>query len=269
VLIVETHSHVEVDLDGQAPASLYGIQADGIETYLESYRRYGIRLCWVFGLRGFRESECVKRENDALAELARRYPDRLLPWGTVNPAWPEPAVRAEVRRIARELKLFGIKLVPICQGSPLSSPGMDALMDEAVTQGLPVFTHDGSPEYCSAVQVIGLALRHPRARIVSGHGGLRELWADFVPAARDVQNLWFCLSGPTQWGIQKLYDNIGPERLFFGSDGGLGHPAVIGAYLRRLERLRAPEEHRRMIMGENAMRFLFGSEWRRRWRDLQ
>lgn len=70
-----------------------------------------------------------------------------------------------------------------------------------------------------------------------------------------------CLSGPTQWGIQKLYDALGPEKLMFGSDGGCGLAAITTAYLRRIARLKAPEEHKAMILGGNAMRFLFGDGW--------
>ena len=39
---------------------------------------------------------------------------------------------------------------------------------------------------------------------------------------------------------------------------------MVKAYLRRLERLQAPPKHKRMIMGENALRFLFGDAWQER-----
>ncbi len=48
-------------------------------------------------------------------------------------------------------------------------------------------------------------------------------------------------------------DKLGPERLLFGSDGGLGHPAITTAYLRRIDRLNAPQEHKEMIQGKNAL----------------
>jgi predicted TIM-barrel fold metal-dependent hydrolase len=93
--------------------------------------------------------------------------------------------------------------------------------------------------------------------VLSAHCGLREFWPDFIDAVRELPNLYLCLSGPTQWGIQRLYDALGPERLLFGSDGGCGPAAITTAYLRRIERLRAPQEHKAMILGQNAMTFLF------------
>jgi predicted TIM-barrel fold metal-dependent hydrolase len=95
-------------------------------------------------------------------------------------------------------------------------------------------------------------------RVLSAHGGLRELWPDLIEAVRSLPNLYICLSGPTQWGIQSLYDALGPEKLLFGSDGGCGPAAITTAYLRRIERLRAPAAHKDMILGENALRFLKG-----------
>jgi predicted TIM-barrel fold metal-dependent hydrolase len=52
---------------------------------------------------------------------------------------------------------------------------------------------------------------------------------------------------------------LGPEKLLFGSDGGIGHGAITTAYLRRIERLKAPPKHKEMILGENALRFIKSS----------
>ena len=258
-MIIESHSHVRLDLGG--PESLcmdYGMPPDSIDDYLEAYDQNNVDACYVFGLFGFWDSALIQKENTELARLGKEYPHRLFPWGSVNPSWPEEKLRTEIRRMANDLGLHGIKLIPLCQGFPISSRGMDIVAEEAICQGLPIFFHDGSPEYCSAIQVAYFARKYPELKVVSGHGGLREHWPDLIPAVRELPNLWVCLSGPPQWGIQSLYNELGPKKLLFGSDGGLGHPAVIKAYIRRVERLQAPEEHKRMIWGENAMRLLFG-----------
>ncbi len=92
--------------------------------------------------------------------------------------------------------------------------------------------------------------------MLSAHGGLREFWPDHLDAAEALPNLFICLSGPTQWGIQALYNHLGPDKLMFGTDGGIGHRSIITAYLRRIDRLDAPSEHKDMILGVNAKRFL-------------
>lgn len=255
-MIIETHSHLNVGLEEVADANnAYGRPVEGIEEYLASYLECGVDACWTFGIWAWRYSALAPRENRKLAEIARQYPRKIIPWGSVNPFWPEKQLREEIQSFPA-LGLKGIKLAPVIKGGSLASQNMDVLAEEAERNGLPVFFHDGSAEYCSAIQVAYFARSHPGLAVVSGHSGLREGWRDHLEMAGDIPNLWFCLSGPTQWGIQKLYDRLGPERLMFGSDGGLGTPAVIKAYLLRIARLAAPEEHKAMILGGNAQRFL-------------
>lgn len=260
-MIVDAHSHVELRLAGFEDAGLnvYGLKGSDLDSYLAGYEENGVDACYVFAIRGLRDQVLIQAENDALAQLRIRFPKQLFPWGTVHPLWPEDRLRSEVRRIGRDLKLYGIKVHPLIQGFEISSREMDIVAEEAIREGLAIVFHDGSPQYASATQVAYFARKYPALRVLSGHSGLREQWPEMIPSARELPNLWLCLSGPTQWGIQKLYDELGPEKLLFGSDGGLGHPAITGAYLRRIERLAAPEEHKKLILGENALRFLFGN----------
>jgi predicted TIM-barrel fold metal-dependent hydrolase len=255
MMIVDAHTHIAA-LAFDSAYNPYGMQREGVEAYLRAMELNHVSASFVFGQIGFRDCSRFEEENRALAALGRQHTDCLIPWGSLNPNWSEDRVERAVNAVADDPHLFGIKLVPILQGFPISSAGMDAVARAAVGRSLPVFFHDGSPEYCSAVQVLSFARRYPELTVVSGHGGLREQWREYARHARDAANLWICLSGPTQAGIQRLYESLGPDRLLFGSDGGLGHPSVTKAYLRRLERLEAPDEDKRKILGENALRLI-------------
>jgi predicted TIM-barrel fold metal-dependent hydrolase len=255
-MIVDAHTHIKVGTREDSAYSHYGMKVAEIEEYIDNFDQNRIDACFVFGLDVFRDSSLAARSNDELAKLGEDYPQRLFPWGTVNPGWPERKLREEIRRIGGDLKLHGLKLHPLLQGFPISSSGMDVVAEEAAEMNLPIVFHDGSPEYCSAVQVIAFARTYPRLRVVSGHAGLREQWPEFIPVANELPNLWLCLMGPTQWGLQRLYDEWGPDRLMFGSDGGLGHPSIIQTYMKRIEGLRMPRRDRDLIMGENAWRFI-------------
>jgi predicted TIM-barrel fold metal-dependent hydrolase len=258
VLIVDAHTHLGVEIEGFAePPNIYGVRTTGLETYLENYARLGVQSCYAFASKAFRMESLARLENEALARAMRQHPDRIFAWATVCPAWPEKRLREEIRYAVGELRLCGLKFVPIVQGVALSNAGMDIVAQEAIRLGVPVTSHDGSPEYSSAIQLAYFARKYPELRVLSAHCGLREFWPDFIDAVRELPNLYLCLSGPTQWGIQRLYDALGPERLLFGSDGGCGPAAITTAYLRRIERLRAPQEHKAMILGQNAMTFLF------------
>ncbi|MFC1607160.1 amidohydrolase family protein [Candidatus Latescibacterota bacterium] len=257
-MIIDAHSHIRLPIEGleNGKVNIYGVKNNDIEQYLAGYDENNVDACYVFGAESFRNSSVIQAENEALAKARDQYPDRLYPWGCVNPAWPEDELRRQIRYAIIDLKLCGLKFVPICQGISLANPGFDVVAEEAKELNVPITTHDGSPEYCSAIQVAYYARKYPKLRVLSAHSGLRELWPDYIDAARELPNLSLCLSGPTQWGIQKLYDALGPEKLLFGTDGGIGPASITTAYLRRIERLKAPSEHKDMILGLNAKRYL-------------
>ena len=256
-MIIDAHSHLEpLEEFSRQPAINYGMPVATFETYLADYQACGIDACFTFGNKALWLESLMPASNDGLARLRDKAPERIIPWGTVHPAWPEKKLRAEIRRTVKELDLVGLKLLPLVHGYPLTGIGMDIVAEEAIDLDIPVVFHDGSPEYCSAIQIAYYARKFPELQVLSGHGGLRELWPDFIDAAKELPNLWICLSGPTQLGIQRLYDELGPEKLLFGSDGGLGHRAVTTSYLRRIEHLDAPKEHKEMILGKNALRLI-------------
>ncbi len=263
-MIVDSHTHMRVAIEGletDERKNIYGVANLDIDGYLKAYDDNGVAACWVFPVESFRSDTITRAENEGLAAACAAYPTRLFPFASVNPSWSEGLIRETIEHAVCELNACGLKFVPICQGVSLANPGMDVVAEVATRLNVPVFTHDGSPEYCSAIQVACFARRYPELRVVSGHGGLREYWPDLIDAMKQLPNLHICLSGPTQWGIQTLYDELGPDRLMFGSDGGIGSPAITTAYLRRIDRLQAPEEDRRKILGITAMRFLFGGSW--------
>ena len=259
-MIIDAHSHIRLPIEGLSEnrVNIYGVRDNDIEQYLEEYEKNGIEACYVFGAESFRQDSIIQAENEALAHARDRYPDRIFPWACVNPAWPEKKLRQQIRYAITDLNLYGLKFVPICQGVSLANRGFDIVAEEAIALDVPFTSHDGSPEYCSAIQVAYYARKYPELRVISAPGGLREFWPDLIDAAKELPNLYICLSGPTQQGIQAFYDELGPEKLMFGSDGGIGSAAVTTAYLRRIERLEAPQEHKDMILGLNAKRFLFG-----------
>jgi len=258
-MIIDAHTHIFIQHpfpDNEA-SSFYpgGIKRDSLKDYLESFDYNGVDACYVFPPLYTLESR-FEFYNEELAKIAAMRPDRLYPWAIVCPTWPEKKLRSEMRRAVKELGMYGFKFVPIMQGFSLQSIGMHIVAEEAIDMGVPVVFHDGSPQYCSAIQVAHYARKYPGLKVLSGHGGLREMWSEFIQSAKELPNLYICLSGPPQWGMQQLYNELGPEKLLFGSDGGTGHPAGITAYLRRIRKMDVPEEHKKMILGTNALRFL-------------
>jgi len=251
-MIVDAHTHVGDDpYAGQqkGPES-----ASAADRYVAVMQAAGVDRGFAFtswGLRGDTELS-----NDNMARARDQHPEVILPWGVVDPRWPESRIRQEMRRCVEELGFHGFKFHPWVQGFSLMAAGMDIVAEECIAMDVPVTFHDGSPPYCTALQGVYYARAHPGLRVLSAHAGLREGWRDIVEPAKELDNYWICLSGPTQQGIQTLYDQLGPDKLLFGSDGGSMHPAVVSNCLRRIRALRAPQEDIDKILGLNALQFL-------------
>jgi predicted TIM-barrel fold metal-dependent hydrolase len=250
--VVDAHTHLGSDLYAGEKTGRGDLAA--ADRYVKILKENEVDKGFAFTLSGLFQDPQLG--NDDLARARDRYPDAIIPWGTVDPYWDEKKLRREMRRCIRELGFAGFKFHPWTQGFSMTDPGMEVVAEECVDMGVPVTSHDGTAFNCTALQVVYYARAHPELRVLSGHGGLREGWRDVIQPARELDNYWICLAGVTQQGIQILYDQLGPDKLLFGSDGGAFHPATTADYVRRVRALKAPERDVEKILGLNALRFL-------------
>jgi len=252
MIIVDAHTHLGNDIY----AGQWSAEADATDEdkYARAMRAAGVNKGFMFTLSGL-TSDPVPG-NDELARARDRYPDLMLPWGTVDPHWPEAKIRHEMRRCIQALKFYGFKLHPWLQGFSLMVPGMEVVAEEAAAMNVPLIFHDGTAFYCTPLQVAYFARAHPKVTVLSGHGGLAELWPDVIEPAKELPNYYIVLNGPVQQGLQQIYDALGPDKLMFGSDGGSFHPATVTWYMARVRALRAPAEDLEKILGLNALRLL-------------
>lgn len=252
MIIVDAHSHLGNDIyAGQWNAAATETAAD---EYSRTMCAAGVDKGFTFTLAGLVSDP--EPCNDELARARARYPDLILPWGTVDPYWPASKIRHEMQRCIQELGFYGFKLHPWLQGFSLTVPGMEVIAEECAALNVPVIFHDGTAFYSTALQVAYFARAHPRVTVLSGHGGLAELWPDTIAPAKELPNYHIVLNGPVQQGMQQIYDEVGPDKLMFGSDGGAFHPATVTWYLARTRALRAPAEDLDKILGLNALRLV-------------
>jgi predicted TIM-barrel fold metal-dependent hydrolase len=252
MIIVDAHTHLGNDIYAGK------WEAEGDERAADEYSRImraaGVDKGFMFTMAGL--SHDPAPGNDELARGRDRYPDLMLPWGTVDPFWPADKIRAEMRRCIRQLGFYGFKLHPWLQGFSLTVPGMEVVAEECADMNVPVIFHDGTAFYSTPLQVAYFARAHPAVKVLSGHGGLAELWPDTIQAAKELPNYYIVLNGPVQQGMQKIYDEVGADKLMFGSDGGSFHPLIVTFYLRRARALRAPAEDLEKILGLTALRLV-------------
>ena len=81
----------------------------------------------------------AREDNDRLAHITARGPDRFIPFGTVWPQMGRDAV-AEVRRCIEDLGLKGLKFHPWLQGFSTGDPVFGEICGLAGELGVPVFS---------------------------------------------------------------------------------------------------------------------------------
>ena len=248
-MIVDSHTHwgiVWEDRDGEDASRWIGV----LDTY-------GISKAFIMGHYSLEQSETTQADNNRLAQIRDRHPERVIPFGT---AWPQRGAEAlgEMRRCVHDLGMQGFKFHPWLQGFSTAHPAFADMCALAGELGTPVLLHDGTPCYSLPEQVGGLARRFPGTRFVLGHAGLLWSWRSAMEAAR-LPNVWLCLCGPHMRAMEVCCQRADPDRILWGSDFGFGFADPIRDRLTLIRRARIDEEVRRKILSENPMRLLESS----------
>ena len=171
----------------------------------------------------FPSPEDVSFGNAAMRALAAAHPHRIRAYTTVNPNYPEHAVR-EIGTAA-DAGLVGIKLAASRRASDVL---LDPIAELAAAHDVPVLQHIWQhrrgevpgQEISDALDLLALARRHPRAHFILAHIGGGGDWAHSLRALRDTPNVWVDLSGSgVDRGMLELcLECVGPERLLWGTD---------------------------------------------------
>jgi predicted TIM-barrel fold metal-dependent hydrolase len=250
-LIVDAHTHLypQVTEEDAAYSLLESTGAMGGDAVVRILDRFGINKAVVFppGL--------SSTANSAAAEAMKRYPDRLIGFGTVHPLWePEPAGLVEE---AFRLGLRGLKIHPWLQGITLSEgiqSRFEEMLNKAAKLGMPVIFHSGTPPDTQCLQYSVLADMFPDVNLIYGHMGLGYFWRDAIRSAKIYDNVYLETSG-IQYpeAIRQALNTAGADKLIFGSDLPYLHPAVE---MKKISLLKLSESTIEKIMSSNIMRLL-------------
>ena len=245
MMIVDSHTH----MPGKALSLISGYDSSQFLALLD---RNNINKTWVFTLDGLYFDPAP--HNDALQEYCAADPNRLIPFCTVHPRYPNAV--EELRRCILTLGMKGVKLHPWAQAfSPLETI-MDPLGEEMESLGVPVMFHDGTPPYSSPLQIAYFARKHPGLKVILGHAGLHDLWKEAIFAAELCQNIFLVPSGTPPYGLKRLITQIPIERILFGTDAGFGDPYWQPFQLNKILSLGLPANEIELILGGNAERIL-------------
>lgn len=209
--------------------------------------------------------------NDRIADAVRRWPDRFIGFGSVDP-WSGRAAVDEVERMMTDLHLTGVKFQPITQAFFVDDERFDPIWSACERLGAVVLIHMGTTaagagtpggrglqlKYGRPIPHLDdLAARHPDLKIIAAHPGW-PWYEELIAVALHKSNVYFDLSG---WAPKYLPETVVQhvnsrlqDKALFGSDFPL---FGVERWLKEFEELPLKPEVRQKIMVDNAKR-LFG-----------
>jgi uncharacterized protein (TIGR03086 family) len=193
-----------------------------------------------------------------------------VPWLT-RLVWVSPG-RTRLDDVTARLDdgAVGLKLHPVYDAYPADTPALDPFLRVAADAGVPVTVHS-SPGPADPDLIRRLAERFPSVRFVLYHTYLGPLEGRRRAShhAQELPNLYLETSWCSSREVERLVDEVGPDRVLFGSDAATDGPQhfvrrppnieLTENYNEALLRLaqRLPPDVTRKLLEDNA-RALFG-----------
>ena len=245
--IIDSHTHL-------MPRGFHYMSGMPLDEFVAMLDSAEIERAVIFTLEGLVRD--FQRHNDELAGAIQRYPNRLVPLGSVNPWFGEDALD-EVERCLTSLGFKGLKLHPWFTGFLANSPLMDGICEVAAKHGKPILFHTGTPPGSAPLQVGVLAERHPTNVFVLAHLGLPDLWPEAIAAAKRYPNLYLETAGAHSLSIRTAVEILGADRVLYGSDAPFGGSNNVFFQRDKVRLLGFSSVDMAKIMGDNARR-VFG-----------
>ena len=155
--------------------------------------------------------------------------------------------------------VVGIKLHPVLGQWDILSVASFKLMDEVIApSGYTVLSHVGNESPLAPIdKYLKLAERFPSVRFIAAHlgTGIMGLSDATIDAWRDrpLPNVWFDMGTLRAFhtgAVEAVVAAVGPDRVCFGTDAPLYHPAP---FVRLLEALELPDAVKNAIASENVL----------------
>lgn len=207
--------------------------------------------------------------NRFIHNYAREYPDRLVPFGSLDPKTTSD-IRGRLEEIVHGYELRGLKIHPVHQllypnqylgeYGANSIPGLAAIYEFCEREGIPVTIHTGTSMFPSArnkygdpIYIDDVAVDYPRLKIIMAHGG-RPIWMKTAfYLLRRHSNVYLDISGIPPNSLLDYFPRIETiaEKVLFGSDWPSPGVKGIRENAEQVMKLPLRGEVKEMILREN------------------
>lgn len=181
-MIVDVHSHAwkypdhfTADFRRQAKRARAGVEVD-LTVRFEDYKASSPPDTTTIVFGGKAKLSGLWVDDRYVADYVAHHPKRLIGFLSLDPTQPD--WQDELRQGHQELKLRGIKLLPMYAGFRPDDPLLDPLWEYATAERLPVLLHTGTtfiaqaPLECTLPRHLDpVAARFPEVQIIMAHIG--------------------------------------------------------------------------------------------------
>ena len=242
--VIDAHGHLGL-------SSMVHTAYNTAEDLLDSMDRIGIRRACISSLLALHAD--YRRGNDQMAEIVKRYPERILGYVVINPNYPE-TIEQELTRGLDTLGLGAVKIHPSWHAYPADGPAYQRVYAFMNERGGVILSHTfDSPSVLAAISAAYPKVDFIHAHVGGGYDGRAPFaWA---PLVRDRDNVYLdtVLSVVSFGGIEKLVEAVGADKIIFGTDGAwMDNAHQIG----RITHAEISDADKAKILGLNMQRLL-------------
>ena len=155
-------------------------------------------------------------ENDFLASLVRRHPDRLFGFGQVMPQLDDAV--DQIRRFVDD-GLVGLKLHPSMHGYHVADHGLlDPVFAVCAELGIPVLINALDDAFCAPLAIEEIAKDHPAVPTIIAHMGAVWNVPEAIIVAERRANVYLETSATLMSDVKRAYARLGAEKILLGSE---------------------------------------------------
>lgn len=229
-----------------------------LDEHLKRMERAGIdkTLTW---LKPDYEGEEIAGHNRYVYEATQKYPDKILGFGWADPTVSVEHAKKMVRVCTEEYGFYGVKLngaqnYYYIDNEELVLP----VVEEIAKTGKMLAFHIGPDAYerTHPLRARKIAQMYPEMNIFMVHMGMTdpEMTRAVVEVAQECPNMYLIGSATNANSIISAVNQLGADRVCFGSDAPFQPPHVVRAMYDALLRYEATEHQTAQIMGGNVAR---------------
>lgn len=237
-----------------------GIRSRTLDNLISDMDAAGVDISVIVAMDTTSALGVVMVTNESVAEMAGRFPERLIGFASVDPNTGEEAVE-KLERAVCDMGLRGLKLVPPVQQFAPDDEAYNPLWEKAIGLNIPVWTHTGhqistpgsTARFGHPALIDELATRYPELTIIMGHCACPWFWEAWSVCCRH-ENVYLDVSVYIElyhYFPWDAFSKFGLEhKLLFGTDYPLED---FKSCIEAVERLDISDSFKRKILAENAI----------------